>query len=127
MALIAAVYIQAVRLGRIDNATFTARMTGLSIGLIFGTLALFYGIRRKRQPLDDAWGPSYRKLEICFYVFVLYLLALVGVNCVLEDIFAISFFSDITFVIAVSLIIQAFSLWFSKHHSTKELLVDALH
>lgn len=104
-ALGVGIYVAAMVRGLISIPVFVGRMAGLAIVLVVGTLTLLYCVRRKRQPIDDAW-PAYRKMEVRGNVVVLYACLLVLVWRILQDLFSISLFDDLAFFTTVSALIQ---------------------
>jgi hypothetical protein len=85
---------------------FERRMTGTAITLGIFTLALLYGLYRKPKPQDDIWGSSSRKLEVMFYLAVLYAGLLPVWARVIQDAFLYRDFDNAVFVGTVNVLIQ---------------------
>lgn len=124
IALVAAVYVTALLRGIIAMELFAARMTGLTIAVVLQVLTLAYCIRRKKQPVDEELGPGYRRLEVIGNIPLLYLVVFIGGFRILQDLFGISLFSDITFFLFTSVLVQVTGILCATHPLVKKILAE---
>lgn len=122
IAMVAGIYAAALLRGLIATELFAARMTGLTIALVLQVLTLAYCIRRKKQPVDEELGPGYRRLEVIGNIPLLYLVVFIGGFRILQDLFGISLFSDITFFLFTSVLVQVTGILCATHPSVKKIL-----
>ncbi|MDM5180802.1 hypothetical protein PO883_26820 [Massilia sp. DJPM01] len=109
--------------GLIATDVFVGRMAGFAIMLPTASVTLLYCLRRKHQPIDDAWGPSYRRMEVRGNIVVLYLCLVLVAWCMLQDFFAAPPISDVAFFSGVNLMMQAAWLRFFNSPAVKQLLL----
>ncbi len=101
-----------------------ARIVGLGVVIVLGAGVLLVTLRRKYSEMQDIIGPSGRKVEVIGAIAVLYLGVLVGIYRILGDFYNISLFSDASFFVAISLVIQAYFLAYCLHPKVKSLLQE---
>ncbi|VAW07593.1 hypothetical protein MNBD_ALPHA01-985 [hydrothermal vent metagenome] len=106
LATILVIYGWAWTSGAIAPELAMARLTGLSIVIVIGTMVLLILLRRKLSELEAIVGASGRKIEVIFSLAVLYLGVLVGIYRIAGDFFNIFLFTDAGFFIVVNLFIQ---------------------
>lgn len=124
-AAAAAFYAVGYGRGLIATDVFVGRMAGFAIMVPTGIATLLYCLRRKHQPIDDAWGPSYRRMEVRGNIAVLYLCLLVVAWCLLQDFFAVPPFSRVAFFSAINLMMQVAWLRFFSNAAVKQILLRA--
>ncbi len=106
LAVILAIYGWAWATGAIAPELAMARLTGLSIVIVLGTMVLLILLRRKLSELEAVVGASGRKIEVIFSLAVLYLGVFVGIYRIAGDFFDIFLFTDAGFFIVMNLFIQ---------------------
>ncbi len=126
LALIVIIYSWALMSETLGGQLATARIVGLGGVIILGTGVLLVTLRRKYSEMEGIIGPSGRKVEVIGSLAVLYLGVLAGVHRILGDFFNISLFSDASFFVAISLIIQAYFLAYCLHPKVRLLLRNSL-
>lgn len=123
----AAIVAYAVGYGRglIATEVLVGRMAGFAIMLPIGSATLFYSLRRKQQPIDDAWGPSYRRMEVRGNIAVLYLCLVVVAWCMLQDFFAVPPINKEAFFSVINLMMQVVWLRIFASPAVKQILLRA--
>jgi hypothetical protein len=111
--------------GLIANEVFVGRMAGFVIMLPIGSATLLYALRRKQQPIDDAWGPSYRRMEVRGTIACLYFCLAVVAWCMLQDFFAVPFLNKEAFFSVMNLMMQVAWLRFFSSPAVKQILLRA--
>lgn len=104
------VYLWAYWSGRLDTDVLVWRLASLLLGAAIWSAALRYSVRRKKQALDDALGPPYRRAEVRTVVACLYLYVLVLAYHTLQDVFAMYLDGNLLFYTVLSLILQSLAL-----------------
>ncbi len=104
---IGAGYLAAYLTERIDLTLMGWRLASLVAGTLIWTGALHYCIRRKKQPVDDALGPAYRRSEVLGTIPCLYLFALVLAVRALQDLFGVALVADVSLFAGASIVLQA--------------------
>jgi len=122
----AATYIGAYHLDTIDEPTFIGRMAGIGFIAITATACLFYGVRRKQQPIDDAFGPTYRKVEVVGALGTAYLCLIVVASVMLQDFAGYVAFDMRNFFTACNVAMQVLSLAFVSSTRVKRMTGDCL-
>ncbi|MES3021866.1 MAG: hypothetical protein V4857_09820 [Pseudomonadota bacterium] len=115
-------YLAGHHLGLIPTQVLVGRMLGIAIILVVGTATLLYCVRRKKQPIDDAWGPAYRQLEVRGNVGMLYGCLIVVGWGMSQDFFATAALSAALFFSAVNLAMQIVWLGFMDSRAVKLIL-----
>jgi hypothetical protein len=111
--------------GLIATEVFVGRMVGIAIMLPTGIATLLYCVRRKQQPIDEAWGPSYRRMEVRGNIVLLYLCLVLLAWCMLQDFFAAPPINKEAFFSVVSLMMQVAWLRFINSPAAKQILLRA--
>lgn len=120
--LVGSVYVIGYLNGRIPAYVLIGRMTGLTVATVLGSLCLMYSLRRKNQPIDEEFGPMYRKIEVAGIFPLLLLTALIGGWRILQDFYGVQLFSDLAFFAVASVVLQAFMLYFICHPGVRRLV-----
>ena len=119
------VYIVAIRTELIPMQVFVGRMIGFVIILVTGTSTLLYCLRRKKQAIDDAWGPFYRKMEVTGNIILLYGCLLVVAWGMLRDFFSVSLFGEAAYFFAMlNVLMQLAWVTFMTRPAVKRLLAS---
>jgi hypothetical protein len=101
--------------GRVEARVFAKHIVG-AVGITsLMTIGLIYCIRRKKQSIDEMWGPSYRRSEVIFIIALLYLFAFGSLIVALQYVFVVQWLSRIDAAVAVSVIIQAGMFYLGRH------------
>ena len=111
--------------GIIATEVFVGRMVGIGIMLLTGIATLLYCVRRKQQPIDEAWGPSYRRIEVRGNIVLLYLCLVLLAWFMLQDFFAAPPLSKEAFFSVVNLMMQVVWLRFFSSPVVKQMLLRA--
>lgn len=99
----------------ISTRVFVKRTVVMAMFCLAGSLMLAATIRRKKQSVDEWWGPSYRKGETICGVACLYLVAVIGALSFLQDVFAVTLLTYIGVQVALSAFIQAGMFYMGRH------------
>ena len=99
----------------ISTRVFVKRTAVMAMFSLTGSLMLAAAIRRKKQSVDEWWGPAYRKSEVVFGVVCLYLVAGIGALSLLQDVFAVTLLTYIGVQITLSAFIQAAMFYMGRH------------
>jgi hypothetical protein len=106
---------------RSGHLAATAVATGMRLGgtvaiiTLIISVAMAYSVRRKKQPLDGTFGPSYRKSELILWISLLYGL---GILCILGLIDALCdthLLSPVSIVIGLSALVQFCLFYLGRH------------
>jgi hypothetical protein len=111
ISAIVGVYTYALFAEVVSGELFYARVSGLFIASLIGTGVTLYALRRKPTDADELFSGRFRMWEVRGGVAVLYLLVLIGVLCILGDVFDIHPFTDLSVFIALSILIQSLAVW----------------
>ncbi|PWF46139.1 hypothetical protein C7C56_016625 [Massilia glaciei] len=115
-------YLAGHHLGLIATHVLAGRMAGFAVIVPVGVATLLYCVRRKRQPIDDAWGPAYRQMEVRGNVVALYGCLIVVGWGMSQDFFGTAALSGALFFTAVNLAMQIIWLGFMDSRAVKLIL-----
>ncbi len=119
---VVAVYIVADQRGTIEHAIAAPRLLGLSFMIVLSAAILLYILRRKQQPIDIAWGPTYRQIEVIGFIIMSYAMLILLGAILLQDFYAYAMFSMVDFFAVTNLILQASSIGFFVSKPVQALL-----
>jgi len=111
IAAIVGVYTYALFAEIVSGELFYYRVSGLLVASLIGTGVTLYALRRKPTDADELFSGRFRVWEVRGGVAVLYLLVLIGVLCILGDVFDVYPFTDLSIFIALSILIQSLTVW----------------
>jgi hypothetical protein len=115
VVVVVGAYVFAHYAGVIDTHVFVKRTLDMAVLSLASSLALAFGVLRKKQSVDEWWGPAYRKSEVVFGVACLYLVAGFGALSFLQDVFEVTLFTYIGVQITLSAFIQAGMFYMGRH------------
>jgi hypothetical protein len=95
-------------------------MIGTAGVTILATIALIYSVRRKKQSVDELWGPSYRRGEVLFSIACLYVFSIGNLIVALQYIFSVQWLSRIDAAVIVSVFVQAAMFYLGRHAWPKD-------
>jgi hypothetical protein len=99
----------------VDGAVFAWRMASMVVGTGLWIVTLRYCVRRKRQLVDDTFGPGYRRLEVRGTIGCLYIFAGFALLRGLQELFGIYLLTDLTFLTLGSILLQTVLLsWVAR-------------
>ncbi|WP_262693695.1 hypothetical protein [Kordiimonas aquimaris] len=119
---IMAVYAFALSAGSLIVGLAIARLSGLAVVLIIGTVMLLVVLRRKHSEMELIIGSNGRKFEVIGCILVLYLGVFTGIFRILGDFYEVSLFSDTSFFIVMSILIQGWFIGMSMHAKIKDIM-----
>ncbi len=118
LAAIGAIYVYAYCRELIDVDLLLWRLGSLIAGAVMSIAFLLYCVRRRKQEIDDALGPRFRRSETLGAIYCLYFFAIAMAVRELQDLFGISLINDVIFFAVASIVLQVFVLFGTKLRST---------
>jgi hypothetical protein len=97
------------------------RLFSLAAGSLIWVLALRHTIHRKKQAVDEALGPGYRKSEVFGTVACLYLFILAAAFRALQELLGVYLLADVAFFTGASLLLQVAVLFWISRKSVRKL------
>lgn len=91
------------------------RLLAFSGVITLGTGVLIVTLRRKNSEMEHVLGAGGRRIEVIASITVLYLAVLAGVYLILHDFFGVTYFSDASLLVAVSMLVQLYFLAYCLH------------
>jgi hypothetical protein len=101
--------------GHVEPRIFVKHMIGTAGVTILAIIALIYSVRRKKQSVDELWGPSYRRGEVLFSIACLYVFSIGSIIVALQYLFSVQWLSRIDAAVMVSLFLQAGMFYMGRH------------
>jgi hypothetical protein len=121
-ALELAVFVGAWYRNTIELRVLVGALIGIGGIVSVSAGSLLYALRRRDQPVDELWGPMYRKLEVIGIVLTAYACQVVVVSTMMTVFFSAIIFPMVPFVVAVNLTLQALTLFFCTNWRANQLL-----
>ena len=109
-----------------DTVLSVKRLLAFTVAIILGSGVLIVSLQRKNSEMEHVLGAGGRRLEVIASIVVLYLIVLVGGYFLLHDFFNISYFSDASLLVVISLLIQAYFLAYCLHPRVRTSLRNSL-
>ncbi len=106
LALILGTYVSALLGQTIELEIIVRRLTGIGVVAAGATALLLFALRRKHSELEPFFGKAAQKIEVRLVISVLYLGVFVGAYRILGDFYGILLFSEASFFIVVSILVQ---------------------
>lgn len=126
LSLIVMIYCWALLGETLDGELAITRIIGFSAVIALGSSVLLVALRRKYSDMEYVIGANGRKIEVLASMSVLYLVLCVGVYLLIEDFFALSFFTAAGFLVLVSLLVQLYFLAFFLRPTFKMPSLESL-
>ncbi len=115
LALVLMIYLGALLSEALVTEVAAIRLLAFSGVITLGTGVLIVTLRRKNSEMEHVLGAGGRRIEVIASITVLYLAVLAGVYLILHDFFGVTYFSDASLLVAVSMLVQLYFLAYCLH------------
>jgi hypothetical protein len=115
VSIVVCSYLFAYYAGWIETRIFVKRTAVIAMFTLATSLMLAAGVLRKKQSLDEWWGPAYRKSEVVLGIACLYFVAGIGALSLLQDVLGIALLTYVGVQVALSAFIQAAMFYMGRH------------